>query len=403
MPALDTTKVLDFSQVIFGATASQVLADHGADVTKIERPGQGDLSRAFGPWQNGQSLPFASINRSKRSLTINLKTPAGLKIVHRLLKSADVLLHNFRPGVMEKLGLDYPTLKVRYPRLVYAVGSGYGTQGPYAERNKAGHESMAQALSGLVDRFIGPHGIPQRLPYTLADFTGGMLLAQGILLALLARERSGCGQELETSLLDGVMSLQAWETTTALNTQGPQDHGAGGATDPLGNPLDGAVFATADGYLMVTALFRPVDQLMVSLGRALETPTLGTDPRFQTLDGLKAHRQQLRDTLAPILATRTNDTWIARLEAEDILCAPVRSTSEALADPQLAVNNLLVEVEHPQAGTFRHIGTPLRLKGTPAAKAKAAPVLGEHTDEILRQAGYRDEEVAAFRAQGIID
>ena len=142
---------------------------------------------------------------------------------------------------------------------------------------------------------------------------------------------------------------------------------------------------------------------MVSLGRALETPTLGTDPRFQTLDGLKAHRQQLRDTLAPILATRTNDTWIARLEAEDILCAPVRSTSEALADPQLAVNNLLVEVEHPQAGTFRHIGTPLRLKGTPAAKAKAAPVLGEHTDEILRQAGYRDEEVAAFRAQGIID
>ena len=403
MPALDGIRVLDFTQVIFGPAATQVLADHGAEVIKIERPG-GDLARAFGPWIKEQSLPFASFNRSKKSLIVDLKKSAGLQIVHRLLENTDALVHNFRSGaVMAKLGLDYTALREEYPRLIYAVGSGYGSQGPYSERNKGGHESMAQALSGVAARFVGPHGTPQRLPYTVADFNGGMLLAQGILLALLARERTGTGQYVETSLLDGMISMQAWATTKILNLgDDGEDDGSGGATHPRGNPLDGAVFETADGFLMVTALFRPFDQLLRDLQEALAIEGLVGDPRFATLAAAVDHREALRERLAPVFAEKTSAEWIPLLEAKDILVAPVRSTAEALADPQLAVNEMLVEVQHPQVGAMRHVGTPLRLAGTPAPAPAPAPLAGEHTEAVLREAGYAEAEIAALRAQDVI-
>ena len=403
MSALDGIRVLDFTQVIFGPAATQVLADHGADVIKIERPGQGDLARGFGPWKGEQSLPFASLNRNKRSLVIDLKATEGLEIVHRLLQESDVLVHNFRSGaVMEKLGLDYEALKHRYPRLVYAAGSGYGSTGPYVERGKGGHESMAQALSGVVARFIGPGNMPQRLPYTLADFTGGMLLAQGVLLALLARERTGEGQYLETSLLDGMMSMQAWETTQRLNDPEAADDGAGGATNPKGNPLDGAVFKTADGFLMVTALFRPFAVLMQDLQDALDTEGLVGDPRFATLETAVEHRGALRAKLDPLFLQRTSAEWVPRLEARDILVAPIRTTEEALEDPQLEINGMLVEIAHETSGTMRHVGPPLRLGETPAQIKRAAPLLGEDTEDVLRVAGCDDEEIAALNKQGIV-
>ena len=322
-----------------------------------------------------------------------------MSVIHRLLENTDVLVHNFRSdSVMAKLGLDYAALREPYPRLIYAVGSGYGSQGPYSERNKGGHESMAQALSGVAARFVGPHGTPQRLPYTVADFNGGMLLAQGILLALLARERTGTGQYVETSLLDGMMSMQAWATTKVLNLgDDGEDDGSGGATHPRGNPLDGAVFATADGFLMVTALFRPFDQLLRDLQEALAIEGLVGDPRFATLAAAIDNRDALRERLVPIFAEKTNAEWIPLLEAKDILVAPVRSTAEALADPQLAVNEMLVEVQHPQVGAMHHVGTPLRLAGTPAPTPAPAPLAGEHTEAVLREAGYADDEIAALR------
>ena len=404
MPALEGVRVLDFTQVIFGPAATQVLADHGAEVIKVERPGGGDLARAFGPWISEQSLPFASLNRSKQSVVLDLKKPEGLAVIHRLLQNTDILAHNFRSGaVMEKLGLDYESLKEQYPQLIYAVGTGYGSEGPYVERNKGGHESMAQALSGVVDRFVGVNGMPQRLPYTVADFNGGMLLAQGILLALVARGRTGEGQYLETSLLDGMMSMQAWTTSKILNLgDDGEDDGSGGATHPRGNPLDGAVFQTADGFLMVTALFRPFDSLLQDLEEALGVGGLVGDPRFATLEEAKDHREALRELLTPVLAEKTSAEWIPLLEAKDILVAPVRSTAEALADPQLAVNEILVEVEHPQLGTMRHVGTPLRLKGTPAPAPAAAPLAGEDTEAVLREAGYAASEITALREQGVI-
>ena len=403
MSALDGIRVVDFTQVIFGPAATQVLADHGAEVIKIERPGQGDLARAFGPWHNGQSMPFASLNLSKESLVVDLKESAGLAVVHRLLEKADVLVHNFRSGnVMEKLGLDYETLEERYPRLIYAVGSGYGSSGPYVDRNKGGHESMAQALSGASARFLGARG-PQRLPFTVADFTGGMLLAQAILLALLARERTGKGQCVETSLLDGMMSMQAWNTSTLLNVgDNGEDDGSGGATHPRGNPLDGAVFQTADGFLMVTALFRPFDVLMADLEDALGVLGLATDARFADLETAKSHRDELREILEPVFEAKHSEEWIPLLEERDILVAPVRSTAEALADPQLEVNKMLVKVDHAQVGLTRHVGTPLRLSGTPAAQARPAPMLGDDSARVLRANGFSNAEVEALLAEGII-
>ena len=404
MTALEGIRVVDFTQVIFGPAATQVLADHGADVIKIERPGLGDLARGFGPWKNKQSLSFASLNRNKRSLALNLKDPGGIEIVHRMLEKTDVLVHNFRSGaVMQKLGLDYDALKEKYPRLIYAVGSGYGSEGPYVERNKGGHESMAQALSGVVELFIGPKNKPQRLPYTVADFTAGMLLTQGVLLALMARERTGEGQYLETSLLDGMMSMQAWSTTRLLNAPEEQDDGSAGATSPHGNPLDGAVFKTADGFLMVTALFRPFDILMGDLQTALRIEGLVGDPRFATLDDAKINRDALYEKMEPVFLTRTSAEWIPALEARDILVAPVRSIAEALEDPQLEINDLIVEVEHEKLGKMRHVGPPLRLKGTPTRAHRAAPLLGEDSRQVLREMGWSKQEVDAMFERGLTE
>ena len=404
MTALEGIRVVDFTQVIFGPAATQVLADHGADVIKIERPGLGDLARGFGPWKNKQSLSFASLNRNKRSLALNLKDPGGIEIVHRMLEKTDVLVHNFRSGaVMQKLGLDYDALKEKYPRLIYAVGSGYGSEGPYVERNKGGHESMAQALSGVVELFIGPKNKPQRLPYTVADFTAGMLLTQGVLLALMARERTGEGQYLETSLLDGMMSMQAWSTTRLLNAPEEQDDGSAGATSPHGNPLDGAVFKTADGFLMVTALFRPFDILMGDLQTALRIEGLVGDPRFATLDDAKINRDALYEKMEPVFLTRTSAEWIPELEARDILVAPVRSIAEALEDPQLEINDLIVEVEHEKLGKMRHVGPPLRLKGTPTRAHRAAPLLGEDSRQVLREMGWSKQEVDAMFERGLTE
>lgn len=419
MGALDDIHILDFTQVIFGPTCTQVLAHHGADVIKIERPGQGDLARGFGVSLQGESLAYASLNLSKRSIVLNLKTSEGMAIIHRLLAKADVLVHNFRPGVMARLGLDYPTLEPQYPRLVYAIGSGYGTRGPYADRGKAGHQAEAEALAGLVVNHQGSDGLPEALG--IADNTGGLLLAQGVLLALFVRERTGRGQAVETSLLDGLMAMQAWKTSALLNAPSPAEgrtdadsrEGAvanadawqgdvGGPHLTGRNPLDGAVFRTSNGYLIVSAIFRPHPEPLRNLCTALGIQDLSTDSRFATMADLTSNAVSLRSELDPVFASHTTAEWVRQLEAHDILCAPIRSTAEAFQDPQLAVNALLVEVEHSRLGKLRFIGTPVRLSSTPARPAQAAPMMGEHTDEILREVEYSAAEIADFCAGGIV-
>jgi len=222
-------------------------------------------------------------------------------------------------------------------------------------------------------------------------------------LALMARERTGEGQYLETSLLDGMMSMQAWSTTRLLNAPEEQDDGSAGATSPHGNPLDGAVFKTADGFLMVTALFRPFDILMGDLQTALRIEGLVGDPRFATLDDAKINRDALYEKMEPVFLTRTSAEWIPDLEARDILVAPVRSIAEALEDPQLEINDLIVEVEHEKLGKMRHVGPPLRLKGTPTRAHRAAPLLGEDSRQVLREMGWSKQEVDAMFERGLTE
>ena len=220
--ALDGIRVLDFSQVIFGPAATAVMADHGAEVIKVERPGAGDLSRAFGPFLHGVSVSYASINRGKKSLAVNLKSEQGIEIVLKLLPTVDVVVSNFRPGVMEGLGLGYEAVSAVNEKIVYAVGTGFGSTGPLAESRKPGHDTVAQALGGAMSENVGPDGTPRKIQLPVADMTAGNLLVQGILMALVARQRTGRGQKVEVSLLDSLLWLEAWQIASAANPHARQ-------------------------------------------------------------------------------------------------------------------------------------------------------------------------------------
>ena len=393
--ALSGIVVLDFSQVIFGPAATAILADHGAEVIKIERPGQGDLARAFGPFLHGESMAYASLNRNKRGLALNLKSPEGREIVRALVLRADVVVSNFRAGVMESLGLGYEDLRTLNPRIIYAVGSGYGQSGPYADRNKGGHESLAQALGGLIRASVGPTVEPtRRLGITVADINAGHVLVEGILLALLARERTGRGQKVEAALLDGAIWLQAWGATGTANVPGR------GEGQEAPNPLDGGVYRTQDGYIVVTGLFRanPLRDICVALG----IEDLSLDPRFAGVDQMAANATALREPLQRRLLERTTGEWVEVLETADILCAPVLTPAEAIEDPQVIHNEMMVSVPHPTLGSLRLIGVPSKLSDTPGTVRTAPPRVGEHSREILRELGYDDQRIEALGARGVV-
>ncbi|MGH2405012.1 MAG: CaiB/BaiF CoA transferase family protein, partial [bacterium] len=300
--ALEGLRVLDFSHAILGPSCTAILADHGADVIKVERPGQGEVTRAFGPFFDGESLPYVALNRNKRSLAVDLKTPEGREIILRLVPSMDVLVSNFRPGVLESLGLGYEELCRGNPRLVYAVGSGYGQGGPYAERRKAGHETMAQALSGVAQANADRAGVPRPVPVPIADISGGNLLVQGILLALLARERTGRGQRVEVALLDGMLWLLGWfvaRPTDPANSIGPRAER---------DPLSGGVYHTQDGHVVITHVFRP--NPLRELCAALAIDDLSPDPRFASAAAMADHADELQTILQARLLEKTSAEWV---------------------------------------------------------------------------------------------
>jgi formyl-CoA transferase len=386
---LENIQVLDFTQVEMGPVCTQVLGDFGADVIKIERPGAGDLSRHKLLPVPGENPVFLSLNRNKRSLAVDLKHPEGREIICRLADNADVLVHNFRPEVLDRLGLGYAELSRRNPRLIYAGGSGFGRGGPYA--HKGGQDILAQALSGMMMTNAPRGGAPVRVNNPIADFTAGMLLVQGILLALLARDRTGRGQEVHTSLLDGMIASQLQEATYWLNT---------GVMLNWGHlPLGGA-WETSDGYIAVVGAFRPnpLGELCAVLG----IEDLSQDPRFATTEASIEHGQELRARLAAAFRTRPAAEWLRALEAVDFLCSPVLSLEQALQDPQVREHNgMVIEFEH-QGRAMKAVGSPVKLTETPPSVRHAPPALGEHTEDILRELGYREGEIEALRSSGAI-
>jgi crotonobetainyl-CoA:carnitine CoA-transferase CaiB-like acyl-CoA transferase len=366
---LSGIRIIDFTQVYMGPCCTQMLADYGADVIKIERPGTGDLSRTSLPDRAGLLGPvFCSLNRNKRSLVLDLRRDDERAIVLELTKQSDVVVNNFRAGVMERMGFGYDDLSRINPRIIYAVGTGYGLEGPYA--HKGGQDVLAQAMSGVMARKCNDDEPLTLNATTFADYSCGMHMMQGILLALLQREKTGRGQKIAVSLLDSMLAAQMQEATAHLMRGREINWGA--------MPLSG-VFQTQDGALVLVGAFK-TDPLG-DIGKALNLPGLGADPRFATHELRVENKKILQSILREQFGSDTTKYWLARLEEQDLLCAPVMTLAEILADPQIAINGMILEGEG-EVETLRVMGSPIHMGDAPVSIRLPPPRLGKHTEEI---------------------
>lgn len=379
---LDGVRILDFTQVMLGPCATQMLADFGADVIKVERPGAGDLSRHFFGETSEAGLNnavFSSLNRNKRSIEVDTKSKAGKQIIFDLVKVSDVVVDNFRAGVMARLGFGYEDLRAINPKIICASGTGFGETGPYS--HKGGQDVLAQAMSGVMEKTSDP-SIPRSIyPTTLCDYTAGMHLVQGVMAALLAREKSGVGQKVNVSLYDSMIAMQMQEAAQWSKHREVLNWAA--------MPLTG-VFDTTDGALVMVGAFKanPLQDICNALGIddiSSEYPDLATQ---------RAHKPFLQELFRSHFATNSTSYWLEQLEAQDLLCAPVRALGEALDDPQTALNDMLVDIDHPILGELRLVGTPVHLSASPLKIRHSPPRLGEHTEEILHEFGLGMDEQA---------
>lgn len=372
---LSGVKIIDFTQVMMGPCATQTLADFGADVIKIERPGSGDLSRNFFGEPSEEAMNnavYSSLNRNKRSIEIDTKSEEGKQMVRDLVKVSDVVIDNFRAGVMGRLGFDYETLSAINPRIICASGTGYGDKGPYA--HKGGQDVLAQAMSGVMEKTSDP-SIPKSIyPTTLADYSAGMHLVQGVMAALMMREKTGRGQKVSVSLYDSMLAMQMQEAA--------QWNHHGTVLNWAAMPLTG-VFDTTDGAVVVVGAFKA--NPLRDICTALEIDDVSD--QYPDLPTQRKNKPFLQELFRNAIATNTTAYWLERLEAQDLLCAPVRSLGEALADEQTEVNGMLVDVDHPLLGPMRLMGSPVHLSDAPMTVRQAPPRLGEHTSEIIEEFG----------------
>ncbi len=392
--ALEGIRVLDFSHVYQGPVGTQLLADYGADVIKVERPGSGDWSRAWGPFAKGVSMPFANLNRNKRSITVDMKSPEGKKLILKLVKSADVMVHNFRKGAMSKLGLGYEDIAKINPEIIYASSSGWGDHGPYADRNRAGHDMMARAEGGWFvfydkDKPPIPGGVS-------IDYPSGLNLIIGILIALISRGKTGQGQHVTTDLLSVAFHSHAWDAASRLNHDKIDRPAAVGGTEAA---IDKA-FRTADGYIEISPVFS--QNALRDISEAMGLGDLSLDERFSTEDLQIANKDILNSILAQRFVDKTTADWLEELESKGVLCARINTFDDVAADPQIACNNMIVEMEHKEAGTLRLLGTPVRLYGTPPQLKHCPPDLGADSEEVAREIGYSDEEIRELKEKKVL-
>jgi crotonobetainyl-CoA:carnitine CoA-transferase CaiB-like acyl-CoA transferase len=393
-PPLAGIRVIDLTRVLAGPFCAMALGDMGAEVIKIEEPGRGDDTRGWPPFAGGEATYFMAVNRSKKSLTLNLKAPEGQAILRRLITRADVVLENFRPGTMERLGFGFEALRKANPRLVYCSISGFGESGPEASR--PGYDLIVQGESGVMDLTGFPDGPPVKVGNSIADLVAGMSAAHGITLALLARARSRRGQKVEIGMLDVMAALLTYQAGLYWN--------AGGRPARRGNAhpsiVPYEVYQAQDAYLTLgvanNSLF---ERCCGALGR----PELAKDGRFDT----EAKRVANRDTLNPILnaelGKRPAAEWLERLDKAGVPAGKIKTVAEVCESPHLKARGMVVSLPHPKAGAVTMMGVPIRLWDTPGAARVAPPLLGQHTEEILtRLLRYPRARVAKLRAAGVV-
>ena len=402
MRPLEGLRVLDLSRALAGPYCTMMLGDLGADVLKVERPGRGDESRGWGPPfvgepygpYPGESAYYMAINRSKRGITVNLKSSEGQEIIKRLAGLSDVLVENYRTGSLDKLGLGYPELQALNPRLVYCSISGYGRNGPYARR--PGYDFIIQAEGGIMG-ITGPEeGPPYRVGVSIVDITTGMFASTAILAALRHRDLTGEGQLLDLSLLDSVAALLANVASNYL-VGGVEPQRMGNAHFNIA-PYE--VFRARDGWLALGALtLRQWSMLCVVVGR----PELFDDPRFVTNQDRVKNRSALAEELNAAFETRDRNVWLGKLQEAGIACGSINSIEDVFNHPQAQARNMKLEIEHPTAGLVGFPGFPYKMSQTPAELLRPPPMLGEHNEEVLTELlGYSKEQVASLREQEVI-
>ena len=392
--ALEGVRVLDFTQMMMGPWASQFLADMGADVVKVERPGAGEWERglhAMGELIDGQSPFFLAMNRNKRSIALNLKDERARDVCRRLAERSDLVMENFRPGVMDRLGLGYDDLRTVNPSIVYVSGTGFGPDGPYVER--PGQDLLIQSMSGLAAYGGRRSDPPTPSGSSIVDASTALLLAFSAMVALFHRERTGEGQRVDVSLFGTAVALQCQELAAFMNMDRRFDRseaGIGGAwlSAPFG------IYRTSDGWIALAMASLSV------LAELLELPELAV---FDDERAAYDHRDEIKPAIERRLEQRPTSEWLGILATRDVWCAPVQTFDDLVDDPQVANNDLLTSVPHPNGGAdVRVVGIPMRFSGTPGTIRSGPPAVGQHTDEILAELGFGDDEVSRLRTEGVV-
>ena len=390
--ALSGVRVLDVTQVMAGPYCAMLLCDLGADVIKIEPPG-GDSTRRMAGARGADSPAFNAVNRGKRGIVVDLKTDRGRRVAARLATAADVFVENYRPGVMRRCGLGYDDLCAVNPRLVYASISGYGQTGPCAARG--GFDLVAQGVSGVMSVTGEPGRPPVKAGVPLTDLGAALFALAGVLAALHSRALTGEGQHIDASLVEAGLAMSVWEATEHLSD--------GGVPEPLGSAhrmsAPYQAIECADGYVTVGAAN---DRLFARLCAALGHPEWARDPAFADDAARVKNRLALAERIQEVTRTASREHWLARFEADGVPCGPINTYADALADEQIVAREMVVETDHPTLGRLRTLGAPVKLSRTPLTTGRPAPVLGQHTREVLGEVGYTDAEVSELRAAGVV-
>ncbi len=388
-------RVIDLSQIMAGPTCSMMLADMGADVIKVEKLPGGDDSRAYRePRVNQVSAPFMIMNRNKRGIALNLKLARGRAILLRMLENADVLLENFRGGALEKLGLGYDVLSGANPGLIYCAISGYGRSGPYAD--KGGFDLIAQGFAGLMSVTGEPGGPPVKNGNPVSDINAGMLAALGITAAYVHKLKTGQGQIVDTSLMDAALQQTSWHAAVYFATG--QSPGPAGSAHLLAAPYQ--AFQASDGWINIGGANQSNWERITEV---LGHPEWREDPRYATNSNRMANLGSLTAAMSSVLHARSRTDWLAAFDAAGVPAGPVHTIGEALSHPQTLARGMVVDLVHPQAGATKAIGCPIHFSETPTRIDRPAPMLGQHSRQVLREYRYSDAEIDGFVADGVIE